>query len=147
MFQLGHFLPKSLAQFLYSFITGVAKWERDLWQLSLSLFCESVKWEQFSPFSKLKEPLKHIGMHYEWMKNASSVRLSFHKAVHFLENSILFSWVRKRVSHYYIMIHGRSSLADVGYSPLSLEHLFFKVFLLLKCKKVHSNQQFLLFHA
>ena len=35
-FQLGHYAPKSLAQFLCRTIMGVACWERDL----------SVKWEQ-----------------------------------------------------------------------------------------------------
>ena len=43
--QLGHFATKSFAHFLYSTIMGVAKWKRDL-----SLFCESVKWEQFWPW-------------------------------------------------------------------------------------------------
>ena len=48
VFQLGHFVAKSFAHFLYNTIMGVAKWGRDLrW---LSLFCENVKWERFSPF-------------------------------------------------------------------------------------------------
>ena len=41
MFQLGHFVPKSFTHFLYNTIMGVAKWERDLWWLSLFLWkCE-----------------------------------------------------------------------------------------------------------
>ena len=49
VFQLVHFAPKSFAQIIYSTIMRVAKWQRDLWWLSL--FCESVKWEQIWPFS------------------------------------------------------------------------------------------------
>ena len=48
VFQLDHFVPKSFAHFLYNIIMVVAKWERDLWWLSL--VCENVKWEQFWPF-------------------------------------------------------------------------------------------------
>ena len=41
MFQLGHFVPKLFAHFLSNTSMGVAKWERDLWWLSLFLWkCE-----------------------------------------------------------------------------------------------------------
>ena len=45
-------MTKSTAQFLQSTIMGVAKWERDLWWLSL--FCESVK--EFDHFIKERSP-------------------------------------------------------------------------------------------
>ena len=48
MFQLGNFVPESFAHFLYNTIMGVAKWDRDLWWLSL--LCENVKWERVWPF-------------------------------------------------------------------------------------------------
>ena len=47
-FTLGHFAPNLFAHFPYSTIMWVAKWERDLWWLSL--FCESLKWEHFDHF-------------------------------------------------------------------------------------------------
>ena len=55
VFQLGHSAPKLFAQILYSTIMRVAKWERDLWWISL--FCKSVKWEQIWTFSYWQTPL------------------------------------------------------------------------------------------
>ena len=54
VFQLGHFVPKSFARFLYNTIMGVAKWEQDLWWLSL--FCENVKWARFWLFPIKRPP-------------------------------------------------------------------------------------------